>query len=520
MNIGLFLSEGGGEISRVVNLKSLAGHFKKDLAVEVLPDVHSAAGMKSIRRAVEERKLEGVVLAGESPLYYRRLRNAGLVLEMLQSLGINSNRIGLVNLKEQVALPHRSEPAEATKKARVLVESALEKIRLSHPVGFIEVAPKKTVAVFGLSPGGLFAAQRLLDRGFKVLFFTSDPIQGTPELPQEVRPTFALLENHPEVGFYSAPLEDFYGYAGNFRIRLGGPIDLRAGGVIVAIGEDPAYMARLSPFIRIEKDAQGRFRNLLSETALTETAQPGIFLIPHGLKTAESPAYADSAAICLDSLLGRSAIHHELFVSEVDAEVCGGCGTCIKTCIFRAAELDPVKKLSSTNIKRCVGCGNCVSACPTGARDQVSAGTRSLLAAIKILASYTPPNGVRLLYLLCEGCGYPSLDEAGREGIEYPTSVLPLSVRCAGRIDTQFILEAFHEGFDGVVICKCGDDHCLNLVGNIDLDRRANLFRAVLASRGIDPDRLRIINVTECGGVACLRSTVEFVSLLGKKGSA
>ena len=69
-------------------------------------------------------------------------------------------------------------------------------------------------------------------------------------------------------------------------------------------------------------------------------------------------------------------------------------------------------------------------------------------------------------------------------GLEYPTGVMPLSVRCAGRLDTQFILEAFKQGFTGVVICKCKDDHCLNIVGNTDLDRRANLFRAVLSSRG------------------------------------
>jgi coenzyme F420-reducing hydrogenase delta subunit len=99
-------------------------------------------------------------------------------------------------------------------------------------------------------------------------------------------------------------------------------------------------------------------------------------------------------------------------------------------------------------------------------------------------------------------------------GIEYPTSVLPLMVRCAGRIDTQLILEAYREGFHGVVVCKCKDDHCINIVGNTDLDRRANLFRVVLKSRGIEPERLRIFGVTECEGASCVEGVMEFISYL------
>jgi len=91
---------------------------------------------------------------------------------------------------------------------------------------------------------------------------------------------------------------------------------------------------------------------------------------------------------------------------------------------------------------------------------------------------------------------------------------MPLGVRCAGRIDTQLILEAFQEGFDGVVICKCKDDHCLNIVGNTDLDRRANLFRTVLKSRGIATERLRIFGVTECEGASCVGSAIEFIDYL------
>lgn len=511
---GLFISGGEGEISRTVDVKRLASHYRKSFPVSVFKNLHSSSSIRAIEKQVRERDFDSVVLAGESPMYYRTTRNGDLVLRTLQEAGINPNRIAIANIREQVSLPHRSEPAEATKKARVLIDVAIEKARMSKDVGMIEVSPKKTVAVIGTTPGGIFAAHRLLERGFHVLFIDKVPIRKLGDFRGQVMPTLAYVKNHPNAGFYTASLGELYGYAGNFRIGLKDGTSLRAGGIIIAIGDDPDLTHELYPLLRIERDVHGYFKTAISDTSVTETVNPGIFLIPHGIPFASVLSFADSAAMSLDALLSRHSIRHELFVSEVNEEICGGCGTCIKTCIFHAAEMDQIRRLSSTNIKRCVGCGNCVSACPTGARDQVSASTGYLLSAINILSSYTPPNGIKLLYIACEGCGYQSLDHAGRIGIEYPTSVMPLSVRCAGRIDTQFILEAFSAGFTGVVICKCQDEHCLNVVGNIDMDRRANLFRAVLNSRGISPDRLRIFGVSDCDGGACVGGAVEFIGYL------
>jgi heterodisulfide reductase subunit A-like polyferredoxin/coenzyme F420-reducing hydrogenase delta subunit len=520
MNIGLFLSEGDGDISKVVDVKALASEYAAGFPVSVFGNFHNTESHKAILRDVEDKQLEAVVLAGESPLFYKKTRNGERLISLLHAAGINPNLISFTNIREQVALPHRSMPEEATKKAKVLIDVSIEKVRLSQPVEMIEVSPRRAVAVIGTTAAGLFAAQRLLDRNFQIDFIDREELRDLKQFRRQTMPTLASIRKHPNTRFHSTNITDFYGYAGNFRINLEGEKKIRAGGVIVAVGDDLKFTADLYPFLRLERDERGLFKTLSSDTAVTETVQQGIFLIPEQQTLASAIAMADSAAMSCDALLSRNAIKHELFVSQVDEDVCGGCGTCIKTCIFHAAEIDPANKISSTNIKRCVGCGNCVSACPTGARDQVSGSTAYYLSAIDILASYQPPTGSKLLYVVCEGCGYPSLDYAGTTGIEYPTSVMPLSVRCAGRLDTQFILEAFKKGFTGVVICKCKDDHCLNIVGNTDLDRRANLFRAVLSSRGISPDRLRIFGVSDCDGASCVTSAVEFMNYLKNMGRA
>ena len=520
MKIGLFLSEGDGEISKTVDVKSLAEQYGQVMPVSVFDNLHSAATHKTIIREVEDKGLDAVVLAGESPLFYKKTRNGERLLALLNGAGVNPNRLAIANIREHVALPHRTAPAEATKKAKVLIDVAVEKVLLSKLVDLIEVAPRRAVLVIGTTAAGLFAAQRLLERNFQVDFLDREELRPLNGFRHQTQPTLAAIKNNPRARFHVSKISDFYGYAGNYRINLENGTKLRAGGIIVAIDNDLKQTGELYPFLRLERDEKGQFKTLSAETTVTETVQQGIHLIPECQTISTAISLADSAAMSLESLLSQNAIRHELFVSEVDESVCGGCGTCIKTCIFHAAEIDPTKKLASTNIKRCVGCGNCVSACPTGARDQISGSTAYYLSAIRILATYKPPSGPRLLYVVCEGCGYPSLDYAGNSGIEYPTGVMPLSVRCAGRLDTQFILEAFKQGFSGVVICKCKDDHCLNIVGNTDLDRRANLFRAVLSSRGISHDRLRIFGVSDCDGASCVTSAVEFMNYLKNMGRA
>jgi len=53
------------------------------------------------------------------------------------------------------------------------------------------------------------------------------------------------------------------------------------------------------------------------------------------------------------------------FYSEIDTELCNGCGTCIERCQVNAISLTDDK--SSIDRKRCIGCGNCVSFCPSDA---------------------------------------------------------------------------------------------------------------------------------------------------------
>jgi len=163
--------------------------------------------------------------------------------------------------------------------------------------------------------------------------------------------------------------------------------------------------------------------------------------------------------------------------------------------------VDVQLKLSTIDVRRCKGCGNCVVACPTGARDLMAFPEEHVVRSIGILArAATVPGEPKVLALLCNGCGYPAADRAGELALQiramsYSPNVMPVQVECGGNVDTQYVLEAFRDGFDGVAVTVCRDGHCHHVVGNTDMDRRLGLFREVLRSRRINPERLRVIHV-------------------------
>ena len=244
----------------------------------------------------------------------------------------------------------------------------------------------------------------------------------------------------------------------------------------------------------IDIDEDGFFRELNTTTGVVNTTDEGKMICGAcvGPKIiSESISEGAASASSLANVLGADTILHEVFVSNVDENLCGGCGACVKTCMFHASSIDPVKHVAEIDAMRCKGCGNCVTACPSGARDLLLFPNAYFKEAINTFSKYEP-SGPKILAMLCNGCAYGGADQAGLAGFKYPANVVSLRVPCAGRVDTQHVLYAFEKGFDGVLIGECHQGDCHFIVGNTDMERRINLFREVLRSRRIDDDRLRI----------------------------
>jgi F420-non-reducing hydrogenase iron-sulfur subunit len=100
--------------------------------------------------------------------------------------------------------------------------------------------------------------------------------------------------------------------------------------------------------------------------------------------------------------------------------------------------------------------------------------------------------GPRIVAFLCHWCSYTGADLAGTSRIKYSPQVRIIRVMCSGRIDTSFVLKAFRENADGVLICGCHPGDCHYQEGNYKALRRFLMLKKMIGQFGIEPERIRL----------------------------
>ena len=105
-----------------------------------------------------------------------------------------------------------------------------------------------------------------------------------------------------------------------------------------------------------------------------------------------------------------------------------------------------------------------------------------------------------IVSFLCNWCSYTGADLAGTSRMKYSPNVRVIRVMCSGRVDPTFVLSAFEEGADGVLICGCHPGDCHYHEGNYKCLRRYHLLQKYLQQMGINKDRLRLAWISASEG--------------------
>ncbi|MDK2989992.1 MAG: F420-non-reducing hydrogenase iron-sulfur subunit [Methanoculleus sp.] len=106
----------------------------------------------------------------------------------------------------------------------------------------------------------------------------------------------------------------------------------------------------------------------------------------------------------------------------------------------------------------------------------------------------------KIIAIICNWCSYAGADLAGGARIQYPPDIRAIRVMCTGRIDPLFILKAFQDGADGVLVSGCHFGDCHYLEGNYKAAKRMFLLKSVLKNIGLDDKRLRMTFVSASEG--------------------
>jgi len=124
----------------------------------------------------------------------------------------------------------------------------------------------------------------------------------------------------------------------------------------------------------------------------------------------------------------------------------------------------------------------------------------------------------KIVAFFCNWCTYLAADLAGTSRMKYAPNTRVVRVMCSGRVDPQFILEAFAKGADGVLIGGCHPGDCHYQEGNYKALRRFYMLKKMVREMGIEEDRLRLewISAAEGDRVrTVVNDMVEKVRALG-----
>jgi len=98
----------------------------------------------------------------------------------------------------------------------------------------------------------------------------------------------------------------------------------------------------------------------------------------------------------------------------------------------------------------------------------------------------------KIVGFLCNWCGYAGADLAGTSRLSYPPNIRIIRVMCSGRVEPAFILSAFENGANGVLVAGCHPGDCHYRSGNQYAEKRVEKTRKLLDLLGIGSERLRL----------------------------
>lgn len=322
--IGVFVCNCGVNIAGFIDTKQVAEYARG------LPDVVfarenlyscSEAGVRDIKQAILEHKIERVVVAACTPRTHEPTFRAAC-----EEAGLNRYYFEFVNIREHCSWVHKDCREEATRKAKDLVRMGVARARYLEPLEEIVGQVVKRALVIGGGVSGMTASLELARRGFEVVLVEKQPILGglardlyqihplgiTAE--QLVKQLARRTANSPLIKVYtSTEVLGIKGFVGNYEAQLTA-LDqpIKVGVIIVATGAVPVIPRGIHGY-----DGKRVISMFELEKILKQGRKPGkrlIIICCAGVRTAQRPY---CSRICCSTAVKNALLLRRNHKSEV-----------------------------------------------------------------------------------------------------------------------------------------------------------------------------------------------------------
>jgi F420-non-reducing hydrogenase iron-sulfur subunit len=121
---------------------------------------------------------------------------------------------------------------------------------------------------------------------------------------------------------------------------------------------------------------------------------------------------------------------------------------------------------------------------------------------------------LQVVAFCCRHCAYSAADLAGGGRMSYPPAVKIVEMPCTGRASVLEILHALEKGADGVAVAGCLPGTCHYIQGNIHASQRVDHAAKILGEIGLEPERVRMINISAAMGAQFVTEVTDFVEAI------
>lgn len=121
---------------------------------------------------------------------------------------------------------------------------------------------------------------------------------------------------------------------------------------------------------------------------------------------------------------------------------------------------------------------------------------------------------LQVVAFCCRHCAYSAADLAGGSRMSYPPAVRIVEMPCTGRASVLEILHALEKGADGVAVAGCLPGTCHYIQGNTHASQRVDHAAGLLEQIGLEPERVRMINISAAMGEQFAIEVTNFVEAI------
>jgi heterodisulfide reductase subunit A len=245
--IGIVVCECGDKISGVLDtglLRERSASLPGVVYTTSEPYPCNIDGRSRLRQAIIDNKLERVLIAGCAP---RLVEN--VFQKTVEEAGLEGWCLNVIDIREQCAYVHTSDPVAAVEKAANLIEMGVARLMEIDPPQTFSSEVVKSAMVIGGDLSGLTVAHALADGGINVsLVERESQLGGTMYMLQDgakelINENVDAISHHPKIEtLLNTRVIEVIGQPGNYKVLLvhdDQSLELNVGAIVLATGAQP-----------------------------------------------------------------------------------------------------------------------------------------------------------------------------------------------------------------------------------------------------------------------------------------